>query len=83
MFSLIYSLQDSHFTYCLTNDDLKRVWKISCGLKVFKNVTNMVSSSDYPTSILFLKELCRPKMVLNNNCKLEKDWLKEITSNIK
>ncbi|XP_031285981.1 zinc finger BED domain-containing protein RICESLEEPER 2-like [Pistacia vera] len=55
--------RDSSYHYYPQDEDWEKVCDI---LKVFSGITNLISGSDYPTSNLFLKEVCLVKMMLDS-----------------
>ncbi|KAK9105886.1 hypothetical protein Scep_022730 [Stephania cephalantha] len=58
------ALSDPNFTFCPTSEEWTRLEGIVKFLKVFYDVTNICSSTNYPTSNLFFHGMWRIKSIL-------------------
>ncbi|XP_031267001.1 zinc finger BED domain-containing protein RICESLEEPER 2-like [Pistacia vera] len=58
--------RDLSYQYCPKEEDWDKVEKICPILKVFSAASNLISGSDYPTSNLFLKQVCTIKIMLDS-----------------
>ncbi|XP_031268523.1 zinc finger BED domain-containing protein RICESLEEPER 2-like [Pistacia vera] len=58
--------RDLSYHYCPKEEDWDKVEKICPILKVFSAASNLISGSDYPTSNLFLKQVCTIKIMLDS-----------------
>lgn len=65
------------------DDDWEKVEKVSKLLEVFNVVTNIISGSEYPTANLYLAEVFRIKLVLDQVIQDESDFMKEIAKAMK
>ena len=62
-----YALHDHNYDCCPNDDEWEKIEKFLQVLKVFKDTTNIISGSKYPTSNLFLSEVHRIKVLLDKN----------------
>ncbi|XP_057788847.1 zinc finger BED domain-containing protein RICESLEEPER 2-like [Salvia miltiorrhiza] len=62
-----YQQRDVSYIYLPTEEEWKRVQIVCNFLKDFKNVTDLISGSEYPTSNLFLPQLIEIKLKLGAN----------------
>ncbi|XP_031247976.1 zinc finger BED domain-containing protein RICESLEEPER 2-like [Pistacia vera] len=58
-----------------SDEDWEKVEKVCEVLKVFCGSTKLISGSDYPTSNLFLKEVCAVKCMLDSKSESEDDFI--------
>lgn len=65
------------------DDDWEKVEKVSKLLEVFNVVTNIISGSEYPTANLYLAEVFRIKLVLDQAIQDESDFMKEMEKAMK
>ena len=60
-----YALHDHNNDSCPNDDEWEKIEKLLQFLKVFKDTTNILSGSEYPTSNLFFSEVHRIKVLLD------------------
>lgn len=60
-----YKEREPRYQSCPSNEDWVKVEKLIPILRVCNSVTNIISRSEYPTSNLFLNEICRIKILLD------------------
>ncbi|XP_073125782.1 zinc finger BED domain-containing protein RICESLEEPER 2-like [Henckelia pumila] len=57
--------REPSYIHCPTEDDWEKLHKVFSILKVFYDATNIISGNEYPTANLFLNEVFRVKVVLD------------------
>ncbi|XP_031267880.1 zinc finger BED domain-containing protein RICESLEEPER 2-like [Pistacia vera] len=72
--------KDSSYHYYPQDEDWEKVCDI---LKVFSGTTNLISGSDYPTSNIFLKEVCLVKMMLDSKSKDGDEFIRNMVRKMK
>ncbi|KAI8563681.1 hypothetical protein RHMOL_Rhmol03G0128200 [Rhododendron molle] len=75
-----YSERDVGFSYVPTEEEWERVENVCQFLKIFNDVTNIISGCKYPTSNLFLIEIWRVKEILDKNSVSELDYLSSMAT---
>ncbi|XP_031262368.1 zinc finger BED domain-containing protein RICESLEEPER 2-like [Pistacia vera] len=75
--------RDINYHNNLSDEDWKKVEKVCEVLKVFSGSTKLISGSDYPTSNLFLKEVCVVKCMLDSKSESEDDFIRVIVRKMK
>ncbi|XP_012851801.1 PREDICTED: zinc finger BED domain-containing protein RICESLEEPER 2-like [Erythranthe guttata] len=75
--------REPHFEKCPTNEDWKKVEKVCSVLKVFWTATHIISESDYPTSNLFLNEVSRVKVMLDQKSSDTDSFIQEMVKKMK
>ncbi|XP_017617548.1 zinc finger BED domain-containing protein RICESLEEPER 2-like [Gossypium arboreum] len=74
-----YAQCDASYKYLPSDKDWVRVEEVRSFLTLFNEVTNIISSSEYPTSNLFLLELWSIKELLMEKSLSEELWMKQMT----
>ncbi|XP_062175626.1 zinc finger BED domain-containing protein RICESLEEPER 1-like [Alnus glutinosa] len=77
-----YRCIDQQFTWVLSDEDWAKVESVCELLKVFNGVIKIISESDYPTSNLFLPEICNLKFVLTQKCDDQNDYIRSMTRRV-
>ncbi|XP_050902505.1 zinc finger BED domain-containing protein RICESLEEPER 2-like [Lathyrus oleraceus] len=75
--------REPSYTTLPDDDDWEKVEKVSKLLEVFNVVTNIISGSEYPTANLYLAEVFRIKLVLDQAIQDESDFMKEMAKAMK
>ncbi|XP_031264837.1 zinc finger BED domain-containing protein RICESLEEPER 2-like [Pistacia vera] len=75
--------RDISYQYCPKEEDWDKVEKVCEILKVFNDATNLISRSDYPTSNLFLKQVCSIKIMLDNKSEHEDEFIRIMVRKMK
>ncbi|XP_050888662.1 zinc finger BED domain-containing protein RICESLEEPER 2-like [Lathyrus oleraceus] len=75
--------REASYTTLPDDDDWEKVEKVSKLLEVFNVVTNIISGSEYPTANLYLAEVFRIKLVLDQAIQDESDFMKEMAKAMK
>ncbi|XP_031264008.1 zinc finger BED domain-containing protein RICESLEEPER 2-like [Pistacia vera] len=75
--------RDISYQYCPKEEDWDKVEKICEILKVFSGATNLISGSDYPTSNLFLKQVCSIKIMLDSKSEHEDEFIRTLVWKMK
>ncbi|XP_031268837.1 zinc finger BED domain-containing protein RICESLEEPER 2-like [Pistacia vera] len=70
--------RDLSYHYCPKKEDWDKVEKICSILKVFSGASNLISRSDYPTSNLFLKQVCTIKIMLDSKSQDEDEFIQSM-----
>ncbi|XP_031253173.1 zinc finger BED domain-containing protein RICESLEEPER 2-like [Pistacia vera] len=70
--------RDLSYHYCPKEEDWDKVEKICSILKVFTGATNLILGSDYPTSNLFLKQVCTIKIMLDSKSQDEDEFIQSM-----
>ncbi|XP_031271969.1 zinc finger BED domain-containing protein RICESLEEPER 2-like [Pistacia vera] len=70
--------RDLSYHYCPKEEDWDKVEKICSILKVFSGASNLISRSDYPTSNLFLKQVCTIKIMLDSKSQDEGQFIQSM-----
>lgn len=78
-----YALHDNSYDCCPDDDEWEKIEKLLQVLKVFKDTTNIISGSEYPTSNLFLTEVHRVKVLLDQKAESPDDFVKSMVQNMK
>ncbi|XP_031277191.1 zinc finger BED domain-containing protein RICESLEEPER 2-like [Pistacia vera] len=66
-----------------SDEDWEKVEKVCEVLKVFSGSTKLISGSDYPTSNLFLNEVCVVKCMLDSKSESEDDFIRVMVRKMK
>ncbi|XP_031273318.1 zinc finger BED domain-containing protein RICESLEEPER 2-like [Pistacia vera] len=66
-----------------SDEDWEKVEKVCEVLKVFSGSTKLISGSDYPTSNLFLKEVCAVKCMLDSKSESEDEFIRVMVRKMK
>uniref|UniRef100_A0A803LLV0 Transposase n=1 Tax=Chenopodium quinoa TaxID=63459 RepID=A0A803LLV0_CHEQI len=80
--SCIEILKDT-FSSTKSVDDWVKIEKLLEFLKVFNDATNNISGSEYPTSNLFLGEVYRVKVLLDESSNSHDDFIRDMVTNMK
>ncbi|XP_050908345.1 zinc finger BED domain-containing protein RICESLEEPER 2-like [Lathyrus oleraceus] len=75
--------REPSYTTLPDDDDWEKVEKVSKLLEVFNVVTNIISGSEYPTANVYLAEVFRIKLVLDQAIQDEYDFMKEMAKAMK
>ncbi|XP_012828566.1 PREDICTED: zinc finger BED domain-containing protein RICESLEEPER 2-like [Erythranthe guttata] len=75
--------REPHFEKCPTNEDWKKVEKVCSVLEVFWTATHIISGSDYPTSNLFLNEVSRVKVMLDQKSSDTDSFIQDMVKKMK
>ena len=78
-----YALHDHNNDCCPNDDEWEKIEKLLQFLKVFKDTTNIISSSEYPTSNLFFSEVHRIKVLLDKKIESPDDFVRSMIQNMK
>ena len=78
-----YALHDHNFGCCPNDDEWEKIEKLLEVLKVFKDTTNIISGSEYPTSNLFLSEVHRIIVLLDKKFESPDDFVRSMVQNMK
>ena len=78
-----YALHDHNYGCYPNDDEWEKIEKLLQVLKVFKDTTNIISGSEYPTSNLFLSEVHRIKVLLNKKFESPDDFVSSMVQNMK
>ncbi|GAB4827468.1 hypothetical protein Ancab_040027 [Ancistrocladus abbreviatus] len=78
-----YSDRDVGYLYCPSLEDWEKVEKVCEILEVFNDVTDVVSDSDYPTSNMFLNEVYRVKVLLDEKSHSEDVFIRDMVGKMK
>ena len=79
----IHALHDHNYDCFLNDDEWEKIEKLLQVLKVFKDTTNIISGSKYPTSNLFLSEVHRIKVLLDKKFESHDDFVMTMVQNMK
>ena len=77
------ALEDSEYVCCPSSEDWVKIEKLLDILKVFYTTTNIISGSEYPTSDMFLSEICYIKENLDKNSESHDQFVKDMVKNMK
>ncbi|XP_019107901.1 uncharacterized protein LOC109136348 [Beta vulgaris subsp. vulgaris] len=72
------ALEDSEYVCCPSIEDRIKIEKLLDILKVFYTTTNIISGSEYPTSNVFLSEVCYIKVMLDKYANSSDDFVKHM-----
>ncbi|KAL3529787.1 hypothetical protein ACH5RR_009109 [Cinchona calisaya] len=75
--------REPHYDCCPSEEDWVKVVKVCNILETFWATTQIISGSDYPTSNLFLQEIKRVKLVLDNGVNDEDDFIRAMVRKMK
>ncbi|GAB2285448.1 hypothetical protein Dimus_039706 [Dionaea muscipula] len=75
--------RDGGYQYCPSIEDWEKVEKVCDILNVFKDATDIVSGTDYPTSNLFLNEVYRVKVMLDMKSQSSDSFIRVMTMKMK
>ncbi|KAI5398801.1 hypothetical protein KIW84_064254 [Lathyrus oleraceus] len=75
--------REPSYTTLPDDDDWEKVEKVSKLLEVFNVITNIISGSEYPAVNLYLAEVFRIKLVLDQAIQDESDFMKEMAKAMK
>ena len=78
-----YASHDHNYDCCTNDDECQKIEKLLQVLKVFKDTTNIIFGSEYPTSNLFLSEVYRIKVLLDKKFEPLNDFVRSMVQNIK
>ena len=77
-----YALHDHNYD-CCPNDDSGKILRLLQVLKVFKDTTNIILGSEYPTSNFFLSEMHRIKVLLDKKFESPDDFVRSMVQSMK
>ena len=72
--------RDSNYKWLPTEEDWTRAAEVSKFLEVFKEAIEAFSGSKYPTSHLFLRQIWKVKLKMNENSSDTRDFMKKMTT---
>lgn len=75
--------REPSYIHCPTEDDWDKLLKVFSILKVFYDATNIISGSEYPTANLFLNEVFRVKVVLDERSCDEEEFIRNMVQKMK
>ena len=75
-----YALHDHNYDCCPDDDEWEKIEKL---LQVFKDTSNIISGSEYPTSNLFLSKVHRIKVLLDKKFESLDDFVRSMVQNMK
>ncbi|XP_031270899.1 zinc finger BED domain-containing protein RICESLEEPER 2-like isoform X2 [Pistacia vera] len=75
--------REPHYNFWPNLEDWEKVEKVCEILKVFNSTTNIISGSDYPTSNVFLIEVCRVKVLLDKKSQDENEFIQDMVKKMK
>ncbi|KAG8374625.1 hypothetical protein BUALT_Bualt10G0014900 [Buddleja alternifolia] len=78
-----YADRDPLYLDCPSPSDWEKVVKICSLLEVFWKATHVISGSNYPTSNLFLQEVVRVKVELDNKSQSSDDFIYDMVNSMK
>ncbi|KMT03967.1 hypothetical protein BVRB_8g186740 [Beta vulgaris subsp. vulgaris] len=78
-----YALHDHNYDSCPDDEEWGKIEKLLDVLRVFKDTTNSISGSEYPTSNLFLAEVQRIKVLLDKKSESHDDFVKSMVKSMK
>lgn len=78
-----YALHEHNYDCYPDDDEWEKIEKLLEILKVFKDTTNIISGSEYPTSNLFLGEVHRIKVMLDNKSLSPDVFVMDMVENMK
>ncbi|XP_027337090.1 zinc finger BED domain-containing protein RICESLEEPER 2-like [Abrus precatorius] len=73
-----YKKREPHYTYEPSQEDWEKVEKVCQLLEVFNLATHVISSSDYPTTNLYLPKVWRVKQVVDKAAEDEDYFMREM-----
>ncbi|KAL2898298.1 Zinc finger BED domain-containing protein RICESLEEPER 2, partial [Bienertia sinuspersici] len=77
------ALEDSEYVCCPSVEDWIKIEKLLGILKIFYTTTNIISGSEYPTSNVFLSEVCYIKEMLDRHAKSSDEFVRDMVKNMK
>ncbi|KAG8373112.1 hypothetical protein BUALT_Bualt12G0136700 [Buddleja alternifolia] len=78
-----YADRDRLYLDCPSPSDWEKVVKVCSLLEVFWKATHVISGSNYPTSNLFLQEVVRVKVELDNKSQSSDDFIYDMVNSMK
>ncbi|KAL2905114.1 Zinc finger BED domain-containing protein RICESLEEPER 2 [Bienertia sinuspersici] len=78
-----YALHDHNYKFCPQDDEWEKLEKVLRILQVSKNVTNIISGSEYPTSNLFLSGVRKIKVMLDNKVESPDEFVRDMVQYMK
>ncbi|XP_073300079.1 zinc finger BED domain-containing protein RICESLEEPER 2-like isoform X3 [Primulina huaijiensis] len=75
--------QEPSYIDCPMEEDWEKLQKVFPILKVFYDATKIISGTEYPTSNLFLNEVYRVKMVLDEKSLDEEEFIRKMVQKMK
>ncbi|KAG8390050.1 hypothetical protein BUALT_Bualt01G0043100 [Buddleja alternifolia] len=78
-----YADRDPLYLDCPSPSDWEKVVKVCSLLEVFWKATHVISGSNYPTSNLFLQEVVRVKVELDNKSQSSDDFIYDMVNSMK
>ncbi|KAL2895737.1 Zinc finger BED domain-containing protein RICESLEEPER 2 [Bienertia sinuspersici] len=77
------ALEDSEYVCCPSVEDWIKIEKLLGILKILYTTTNIISGSEYPTSNVFLSEVCYIKEMLDRHAKSSDEFVRDMVKNMK
>ncbi|KAJ0017707.1 hypothetical protein Pint_11089 [Pistacia integerrima] len=74
---------DNNFTCAPIDEDWEKLEKVCEIFEAFNSATNVISGSEYPTSNLFLQEICDIKELLDEKCSDDDDFIRSMEGKMK
>ncbi|XP_020106662.1 zinc finger BED domain-containing protein RICESLEEPER 2-like [Ananas comosus] len=78
-----YSLFDSHYKYCPSNDELDRAERIGDFLEPFYEITTLLSGSEYPTANLYFPSVWKIQKRLLEEAESEDEIISDMAKQMK
>ncbi|KAL0928761.1 hypothetical protein M5K25_000682 [Dendrobium thyrsiflorum] len=78
-----YSEREVAYHNCPTEDEWKNIEKVCDVLGFFNEATNIISGTEYPTSNLFLSQICTIKKVLDDGSISSDEFVRNMTMKMK
>ncbi|KAG6511880.1 hypothetical protein ZIOFF_029959 [Zingiber officinale] len=75
--------REPSYIHCPTEDDWEKLHKVFSILKVFYEATKIISGSEYPTANLFLNEVYRVKVILDEKSCDEEEFIRKMVQKMK
>ncbi|XP_031247880.1 zinc finger BED domain-containing protein RICESLEEPER 2-like [Pistacia vera] len=78
-----YKEKDPHYNCCLSVEELVKVEQVCEVLGVFSTITNVISRNEYPTANIYLSEIFRVKVMLDQKSVDENDFIRHMVTKMK
>ncbi|KAL0927047.1 hypothetical protein M5K25_001200 [Dendrobium thyrsiflorum] len=78
-----YSERELTYHNCPTEDEWSNIEKVCDVLGFFNEATNIISGTEYPTSNLFLSQICTIKKVLDDSSVSSDEFVRNMTKKMK
>ncbi|XP_031271639.1 zinc finger BED domain-containing protein RICESLEEPER 2-like [Pistacia vera] len=78
-----YKERDEGYEHRPDKEDWVKVEKVCEILRVFSTMTNIISETNYPTSNVFLRQVCRIKILLDKKSESEDEFIRQMVRKMK